>query len=161
MAYKYESKQRIESKDCEGVVFTIRHLTEGPRIKLSLELADQYDAVAKLRRESAEVAERIRPLLDEAKAAQERDDNAAIQEINRRPDVIAAANFQQKIASIENNQIMPVYVRALLVAVEGLEIDGQDATPELTITDGPPELYREIVEAVRKELGMSEEEQGN
>lgn len=45
--------------------------------------------------------------------------------------------------------------------VEGLEIDGQAATAENLLDDGPEELVAEILEAVRREAGLSEDEKKN
>jgi hypothetical protein len=45
--------------------------------------------------------------------------------------------------------------------LEGLRIDGEPATVEMLIDKGPDELSDEIVDAVRRELGLSEEERKN
>ena len=53
------------------------------------------------------------------------------------------------------------YGRWGLAAVEGLEIDGQAATPETLLESGPEGLVHEVLEAVRREAGLSEEESKN
>jgi hypothetical protein len=45
-------------------------------------------------------------------------------------------------------------------AVEGLTVNGTAASPEL-LAEGPEEVFREALAAVRKELGLSEEERKN
>ena len=49
------------------------------------------------------------------------------------------------------------YGRWGLVAVEGLEIDGEAATPETLLESGPEGLVHEVLEAVRREAGLNEE----
>jgi hypothetical protein len=53
------------------------------------------------------------------------------------------------------------YLRWGLVSIEGLEIDGEAATPAALIEGGPEELVREALEAVRREAGLSENERKN
>ncbi len=53
------------------------------------------------------------------------------------------------------------YLRWGLARVEGLEIDGEPATPESLIDAGPEELFREALRAVRRESGLSETERKN
>lgn len=158
---KYASKERIESKTCPGVAFTVRRLTGDRRVELSLKLADAYDKLGDLRREAARVAVKVKPLVDQAHAAIKAGDADALKALNGNSDVIEAARLHLRITSVERDEILPVCVRALLHSVEGLEIDGKPATPQATVEDGPPELYNEIAQVVQRELGLSEDEQGN
>jgi len=48
-----------------------------------------------------------------------------------------------------------------LTALEGLEIDGEPATPAKLIEAGPDSLTREIVQAIRAECGLTEAERKN
>lgn len=48
-----------------------------------------------------------------------------------------------------------------LERVEGLEIDGEPATPRSLVDSGPEPLVREALEAVRREIGLSGEERKN
>ena len=66
-----------------------------------------------------------------------------------------------RVKAIEINEILPVFVKHLLVSVDGLEIDGVPATPETAIESGPPELFAEIAKAVKHEMGLDEQESGN
>lgn len=54
-----------------------------------------------------------------------------------------------------------VYLEWGLAEVQGLEIDGQPATPESLIEAGPEELCREIAAAVKAECGLTEAERKN
>ena len=53
------------------------------------------------------------------------------------------------------------YLEWGLEAVEGLEIDGEAATPESLIEKGPMELAAEILGRIRSECGLSESERKN
>ena len=64
-------------------------------------------------------------------------------------------------ASMASLEIDGLYIEFGLASIEGLEIDGQPATPDLLIARGPEPLCREIVEAVKAECGLSAEERKN
>jgi len=64
-------------------------------------------------------------------------------------------------ASLLNQQIDQLYLEWGLVAVNGLLIDGEDATPDILIRQGPESLCHEIVSAIKAECHLSEEEQKN
>ena len=48
-----------------------------------------------------------------------------------------------------------------LAAVDGLEIDGEPATPQTLMEKGPEPLVGEVLEAVYREAGLSEDERKN
>src|SRR5204862_223958 len=64
-------------------------------------------------------------------------------------------------ASLLGEEIDRVYVEWRLEAVLGLELDAFQATPEMLIERGPEDLFREALEAVRHECGLSETERKN
>jgi len=45
--------------------------------------------------------------------------------------------------------------------VGGLELDGSPATPASLASDGPEDLFREALAAVKAECGLTEEERKN
>jgi hypothetical protein len=55
----------------------------------------------------------------------------------------------------------PSAVRFVLVRIEGLEIDGETATLDSLLSDGPDELYQELAREVARELGLLDEEAAN
>lgn len=74
----------------------------------------------------------------------------------------AGEGLQERIeASLLTNELEALYVRWGLVRVFGLSIDGGDPTVEALIESGPEELTREIGAAVRRQIGLSEEERKN
>jgi len=54
-----------------------------------------------------------------------------------------------------------MYLEWGLVSVEGLRIDGRPATPQSIAAHGPEPLADEIIESLRAELGLTEEERKN
>lgn len=64
-------------------------------------------------------------------------------------------------ASIAAAEIDRIYVRWGLQRIDGLLIDGADATPSSVFELGPEALVREIVAAVRSECMLNEEERKN
>jgi len=64
-------------------------------------------------------------------------------------------------AALLSSEIDRIYVLWGLKEIEGLELDGQPATPESLIESGPEELFREALNAVKQQCGLSEEERKN
>ena len=64
-------------------------------------------------------------------------------------------------ASIASAEVESLYVVWGVTRVEGLTIDGADATPELLVACGPEELVREAATLVRAQLGLSDDERKN
>ena len=90
-----------------------------------------------LMREVRELARR-KEFLESGQSAEERMDGALLQgEIDR------------------------LFVKWGLRAVEGLRLDGEQATPELLAETGPEELFREALDAVRAEVGLTPNERKN
>jgi len=58
-------------------------------------------------------------------------------------------------------EIDRVYVEWGLLGVEGLTIDGEPATPASLLERGPAALVAEIVSAIKRECGLSDEERKN
>jgi len=64
-------------------------------------------------------------------------------------------------ASLLGAEIDQLYVEWGLEEIRGLELDGLPATTRSLIERGPEELFREALEAVRTECGLSEPERKN
>jgi hypothetical protein len=70
--------------------------------------------------------------------------------------------FEDKVAAaIAQSKIQRVYVTWGLRAIEGLTIDGVDATTASLLENGPEELTGEIASRVRAECGLGEDERKN
>jgi hypothetical protein len=74
----------------------------------------------------------------------------------------AGDHFHEKVeANLLSHEIDKIYLEWGLVSVEGLLIDGEPATADLVLSTGPEVLTREIVEAIKSQCGLSEEERKN
>jgi len=150
----YESTIAKESRAWPGARFTFRRMSEGMR--------------ADLRRKLAEAFGRLRDV------AQDREDfHAALAERAGKPlDAITVgeltpgerrrlAEIEERQALIQEAEIQPEYFRAGFVRVEGLTVDGQDPDGALLRAAGPPELVREITEAIVAESALTPAEREN
>ena len=68
---------------------------------------------------------------------------------------------QEAEAALLAGEIDRIYLQWGLRGVKGLEIDGEEATAEKLIERGPEGLVAEILRAIRREAGLSEEERKN
>ena len=85
-----------------------------------------------------------------------------VRELARRMEFLGAGKepADKMDAALLQAEIDQVYVRCGVREVLGLRIDGASAKPE-DLAAGPEELFREVLAAVKKELGLSEEERKN
>ena len=74
----------------------------------------------------------------------------------------AGDHFREKVeANLLSHEIDQIYLEWGLVGVEGLTIDGEAATEESVAAKGPEALTKEIVEAIKSQCGLSDEERKN
>ena len=86
-----------------------------------------------------------------------------IRELSKRVEFLSSGtDIQQHLeANVLSHEIDDVFLGWGLVEIAGLTIDGEPATPELLAAKGPDELTREIVDSIRAQCGLSEEERKN
>ncbi|HVO97431.1 MAG TPA: hypothetical protein VMT15_05160 [Bryobacteraceae bacterium] len=86
-----------------------------------------------------------------------------IREIGRKVEYLEAGeDVREKLeATVLAAEIDQAYLDWGLVSIEGLRIDGAEATPEALIDRGPVELAMEILAHIKSECGMSEDERKN
>ena len=84
-------------------------------------------------------------------------------ELSQRAEFLAAGNeVREKIeANILAQEIDAMYMRWGLVSVDGLMIDGEQATVDQLLDRGPEELTQEALAAIRGQCGLSEAERKN
>jgi hypothetical protein len=85
-----------------------------------------------------------------------------VRELARRAEFLSAGQdpANRMDAALLQAEIELLYVAWGVKAVDGLTVNGIAASPEL-LAEGPEEVFREALAAVRKELGLSEEERKN
>lgn len=86
-----------------------------------------------------------------------------IRELTKRVEFYqAGAQLDDQLeASIASAEIESIYVVWGITSIEGLTIDGENATPDALVERGPESLVREAATKVRSQLGLSEEERKN
>jgi hypothetical protein len=86
-----------------------------------------------------------------------------IREAGRRLEFLeAGGDVREKLdAAVLQGEVDRAYIEWGLEAIEGLEIDGETATPETLIDKGPADLAAEILGRIRSECGLSESERKN
>jgi hypothetical protein len=74
----------------------------------------------------------------------------------------AGATVQEQLrAAATNAEVDRLYLEWGLLSIEGLEIDGALATVSSLFENGPEDLCREVVAAIKRECGLNEEERKN
>ena len=86
-----------------------------------------------------------------------------IREIGRRAEYLeAGSDVRDKLeATVLAAEIDRAYLEWGLAGVEGLEIDGEAATPASLIDRGPAELAEEILVRIKAECGLTDDERKN
>jgi hypothetical protein len=64
-------------------------------------------------------------------------------------------------AALISGEVDQICLEWGLVQLDGLEIDGRIADPQDLIASGPEKLCREVVDAIKRECGLTEEERKN
>ena len=64
-------------------------------------------------------------------------------------------------AALLTGEIDREYGTGGLAGLEGLDIDGEEATPQTLMEKGPEPLVAEVLEAIYREAGLSEDERKN
>lgn len=86
-----------------------------------------------------------------------------VQELSRRLDFHRAGESAQSAidAAVVEKELELAYLRWGLVELEGLVVDGTPADVELAIARGPELLLRQALDAIKKQLGLTEDERKN
>jgi len=86
-----------------------------------------------------------------------------IRELGRQQEFLQASEQpgDKMDAALLEAEINRVYLSWGLRSITGLVLDGSDATPESLASDGPEDLFREALEAVRAEAGLTPQERKN
>jgi len=85
-----------------------------------------------------------------------------VRELARRVECFEAGDLGQRMdAGLLRAEIERLYVAWGLIEVSGLQVDGAEGTAETLIERGPEELFREVLAAVRREAGLTEDERKN
>lgn len=85
-----------------------------------------------------------------------------VREIGRKLEFLEAGDAREKLeAAVLAAEIDRAYLEWGLEEIEGLEIDGEAATPAALIDKGPVGLAEEVLARIKEECGLGEEERKN
>jgi hypothetical protein len=86
-----------------------------------------------------------------------------IREVARQQEFLEASEkpADKMDAALLEAEINRVYLTWGLKSIAGLTVDGSEATPELLAEQGPEDLFREALEAVRAQAGLNAAERKN
>lgn len=77
-------------------------------------------------------------------------------------DFLRAGNAEHQLdAAVADLMVKQLYLEWGLYAISGLAIDGKPANVRVVIDSGPESLTEEILEALRNELGLTDDERKN
>jgi hypothetical protein len=85
-----------------------------------------------------------------------------VYELTLRHEFLKAGSETEKLEeALGELMVQQLYIEWGLKTIEGLEIDGEPATPAALIDSGPEELAVEIASCVVRECGLTEDERKN
>lgn len=151
---KLQSKVTYTSEVYPEVSFTVRVLNHIQRARRDLGIAEHLEAYAKHdARRASMVAEAVGAEADPAKRSE------LIAKSPRAGEIFKAVADREMIYEAH---IQPAEIRAGLVEVKGLEIDGS-ATPTVdqVIASAPDDLLKEIAKRCNESAGLTAEQQKN
>ena len=148
--------QSTKTIELSGFSITIHSITEALRFEIRQAIAEYESAIYELQFQYEE-------LLDSLKAKYSGPgnefDQMSFSELSAR-ERFDLNEFSRKMDQIRNDKIDPELVRRCLIAVLGVEVDGQPLSAA-DVRMGPPEVYEAVVREVRKSLGLTPAEVQN
>ena len=86
-----------------------------------------------------------------------------VRELARKVEFLEAgrAPGEKMDAALLRTEIDRLYLRWGLLGVEGLDVDGAAASPETLAECGPEDLFREALQLVRSQTGLTADERKN
>ena len=87
---------------------------------------------------------------------------ARVQELYQHHEFLKAGDMLDQLEAAKADLLVKqLYLEWGLIGIQGLDIDGHAATTAVLIKSGPESLSDEIVEAIKANLGLTEEERKN
>lgn len=153
-----KTKETIELKSAPGVTVTARILSRAAVMRRDMGTIDarRRQAIAFAKR-----AEIFTPPKSDAKtdagkaaAAKERDELYAALPVEQR---LAFEQLTEELITIGDLEIRPAVIRAGIIAVDGLEIDGAAGDVVGMIEHGSEEMLQEVYEICEARAGLQED----
>jgi hypothetical protein len=162
---KFESTRAIPSKLYEGVTFTIKRVTEGRRISFRTENWQYIDRLVDLQTKASPYNSTLTVLSEALKACENDEDKMVILASDEYQNALKELTpLNEEFERIDMVHIRPAYLRTYYASVDGIEIDGvsgKKITSDILLSQGPPELVKEVVDAIIDEIQLSAKEKEN
>lgn len=149
----YSSTKEVQSQFHPGVSFTIRVISEGVRTRILMDLIDTMSEIRELQVEHQRLQDEL---------PKKEDDSVDILKAMNSPIMARLQGLTDKVVLLRKTKVNPAYARVGFVSIAGISIDGND-TPSLEVIQerGSEKLYNEIVDAIRQEVELTEEQKQN
>lgn len=170
----FESRIVLEPAEFPGVRCVLNKMTEGRRINLRLRMSEissklrefarrtqklKEGAIQETERELHLTLKKLRALGDgkahpEVYAVTVQAATDLAEKLSTLPSIDEVREIEQQTAELIEDRFTPEWVRWGLKSIEGLVIDGEPATVETMIQDGPRPLYKLIAAEIQKAAGL-------
>lgn len=135
-----------ESKVFPGVTYVLNKMSEARRAQLRLRISEPTSRIRNLLREMANLEDR-NPSTAE---------NPRSEEVNNE-----LLMLSDKMEQISSDEINPQWLEWGLKSIDGIDIDGVPATLKTLLTEGPPALFQEIVNEIKRVAQLNGDEEKN
>lgn len=154
--HSLKSKFTESSKKYPGVSFTVRNLNTIRRAERDATIASHRLEYTRL---TAERATQFKALAGEDGTAEERNARVNALPVDKR---LAILKMDEEAQHIYERFIVPNAIRAGLVSIDGIDLDGvEHPTAEDVIQGAPDDLIEEIYAACVRGSGLTEDEAKN
>jgi hypothetical protein len=154
--HSLKSKFTESSKKYPGVSYTVRNLNTIRRAERDAAIASHRLEYTRL---TAERATQFKALAGEDGTAEERNTRVNALPVDKR---LAILKMDEEAQHIYERFIVPNAIRAGLISVDGLDLDGvEKPTTEDVIQNAPDDLIEEIYAACVRGSGLTEDEAKN
>ena len=151
--FSYSSTKEVKSKVHEGVNFTVRVMSEGFRTKILLGLIETMAAIRQYQTDLTRLNEEL---------PRTEDGNVDAAKAAGSETLMQLQNLTDRILVLRKEKVHPVYAREGFVSTSNYALDGDEQPGiEAIRLRGSEAFYNEIVEAIRAEVELTDEQKQN
>lgn len=162
----YSSTETFPSQSVPGVSFTLKKRSAGRRARFNLAIAPLTQKLQTLQSEGELAESKPCPTCTHEVSKHNVLTNDCQQDgcnckAAKGQDFETRMRVMIELSNVDHDEIQPRRIREFLKSLDGLEIDGQAATADTLLSDGPEDLVDEIDAQIKKLLTLSESERKN
>lgn len=175
MGLIYSTTETFESKIAPGVVYKLKKMSHGRRMKLNEKASSIFAQIDELQRQLIPIDEEIKRAEDEAKIEPCSCSHEDHEEETKRcktpgckcrepkPDPEIGGyekklKLQVEVMDVVIGKLYPEYIKWGIADIQGLNIDGKPATVDSLIEDAPEALVAEVGEEIQRLIRLSPDE---